>query len=116
MKAHSASLINALLLIIMSGWGYFAASKPSLTILIPAGVGVVLLACYGGVKRENRVIAHIAVLLTLLIFIALFMPMNGAIGRGDPMAIFRVGVMLVSTLVALIFFIRSFIEARRTRA
>ncbi|MEM1131948.1 MAG: hypothetical protein AAGH53_03335 [Pseudomonadota bacterium] len=115
MKPYLASLINALVLIAMSAWGFFDADKQSITILIPAATGVLLLLLNNGVKRENKVVAHIAVLLTLLIFIALFMPMKGAIGRDDPLAMLRVGLMLVSTLFALIVFIKSFIDIRRQR-
>ena len=71
MKAHTASLINALILIALSLWGYFSSETPSMTALIPTAIGVVLLALNNGVKKENKVIAHIAVLLTLLSLIGL---------------------------------------------
>ncbi|MEM1313316.1 MAG: hypothetical protein AAGI51_02100 [Pseudomonadota bacterium] len=116
MKPHVASLVNAVALIVMSGWAYLVAAAPSPTMLIPAGVGVALIACAPGVRAENKVVAHVAVLLTLLILLALFMPLSGAIGRGDPLAILRTGVMSGTTAVALYAFVRSFIEARRARA
>jgi len=116
MTAHNASLINAILLIALSAWAYLASDNPSFTALIPAIFGAALLACYQGVKAENKVIAHIAVLLTLIILIALLMPLNGAVARGDTMAIFRVGVMLLSTAVALVLFVKSFIDARKARS
>ncbi|MEN0004138.1 MAG: hypothetical protein AAF798_08345 [Bacteroidota bacterium] len=115
MKAHTASLINAILLIAMSGWGYISSETPSFTALIPTAVGVALLAMNGGVKRENKVIAHIAVLLTLVILFGLFKPLMGAMERGDTMAIVRVAVMLVSTVVAMVYFVKSFIDARKKR-
>ncbi|MEM8767556.1 MAG: hypothetical protein AAGE43_08945 [Pseudomonadota bacterium] len=114
MSAHTASLLNAVLLILISAWAYLAADTPSLTALIPAVFGALLLICAPGVKRENKIVSHIAVLLTLIILIALFMPLRGALGRGDPLAVLRVGIMLGSTLVALVFFVRSFIAARRS--
>ncbi|MEM9310913.1 MAG: hypothetical protein AAGA34_05640 [Pseudomonadota bacterium] len=114
-SAPIASLINVAVLIIMSAWGYLGSANPSLTALIPAAFGVALLACHPGVKAENKVVAHIAVVLTLLVFLALFMPMRGAISRGDAMAGLRVGAMLGASLVALIAFIRSFIAARKAR-
>ena len=67
MKAHIASLVNAVSLIGLSLWGYLASSSPSITALIPTFIGVVLIALNNGVKKENKVVAHIAVLLTLLI-------------------------------------------------
>ncbi|MEM9856460.1 MAG: hypothetical protein AAF843_03860 [Bacteroidota bacterium] len=115
MKAHTVSLINALLLITLSAWGYLASESPSITALIPAFVGVVLLICNPGVKKENKVMAHIAVLLTLLILFGLFRPLMGVIERGNTLGIVRVIVMLLSTVVAMVFFVRSFIEARKNR-
>ncbi|MEM9880313.1 MAG: hypothetical protein AAF862_13665 [Pseudomonadota bacterium] len=115
MKAHSASAVNAVILIVMSAWGYLSSATPSLTALIPAAFAVGLLACLPGVKSENKVVAHIAVLLTLIVLIALFMPLRGAINRGDSLAIVRVGLMLVSTVIAFVFFINSFRDARKAR-
>ncbi|MEM9328579.1 MAG: hypothetical protein AAGA85_23130 [Bacteroidota bacterium] len=115
MKAHQASLINAILLIALSTWGYFASATPSITALIPAFVGIALLICNPGVKKENKVIAHIAVVLTLIILFGLFRPLMGVIERGNTMGILRVVLMLVSTIYALITFIQSFIAARKNR-
>ena len=116
MKAHTASLLNALVLIAFSAWAYASSETGSLTILVPAAFGVALLACYPGVKSENKIVAHIAVVLTLLILLALFMPLMNAIGRADTMAVARVLIMLVATTIAFVFFIKSFIDARRGRA
>ncbi|MEN1727538.1 MAG: hypothetical protein AAGJ52_03770 [Pseudomonadota bacterium] len=116
MKAHTASLINAIVLLIASAWAYFGSDSPSFTALIPAAFALLLLACYSGVKKENKVIAHVAALLTLFILLALITPLRGAIGREDPMAIIRVGAMMASTVLAMVFFIKSFIDVRRRRA
>lgn len=115
MKAHTASLINAVLLIVLPLWGYLSSETPSKTALIPAGIGIILLAMNPGVKKENKVIAHIAVLLTLLILIALIKPLMGAVGRGDGLAILRLAAMIVSTALAMVFFVKSFIDARKRR-
>lgn len=114
-KAHTASLINAIALIGLGAWGYFGSETPSPTALIPVGIGLALLLMNGGVKKENKVIAHIAVLLTLLMVFGLAMPLKGALGRGDTMAAARVGIMLLTTIIALISFIKSFIDARKAR-
>ena len=116
MKAHVASLINALLLITLSAWGYLSSDTPSMTALIPAIIGTLLLLMNGGVKKENKVIAHIAVLLTVLILFGLVKPLMGAMDRADSMAIMRVGIMMASTVFALVFFVKSFIDARKNRA
>ncbi|MEM9063596.1 MAG: hypothetical protein AAGD13_24315 [Pseudomonadota bacterium] len=116
MTAPIASLINAAVLIICSAWAYLTAETGSLTILIPAAFGVALLACNPGVKAENKVIAHIAVLLTLVVLVALIMPLRGAIGRGDGLSILRVVAMMATSAFAMVFFVKSFRDARRSRA
>ena len=115
MKAHSASLINAAFLITLSLWGYWSSDSPSATALIPTFIGVVLLLLNKGVKNENKMIAHIAVLLTLLMSIGLIKPLTAAFGREDNAAILRVLFMLISTIFAFMFFIKSFITARKKR-
>jgi uncharacterized RDD family membrane protein YckC len=115
MKAHNASLVNAILLIVLSLWGYLSSDSPSFTALIPAIAGVLLLFCYPGVKKENKIIAHIAVVITLLIAIGLVRPLTGAFGRNDAGAIFRVSLMLISSVVAMVYFVKSFIRARKGR-
>ena len=66
MNAHNASLVNAILLITMGGWGYFESGSP--TSLIPVVIGVLLVLLNKGIKTQNKVVAHIAVLVTLLGF------------------------------------------------
>ena len=117
MKAYKVSLINAILLIVLPLWGYLSSETPSLTALIPAFMGVVLLGLNFGVKKENKVIAHIAVLFTLLILAGLVQALIGAIGRIDRgvLPIVRIVVMIISTVVAIVFFVKSFIDAKRLR-
>ncbi len=115
MKAPLANLVNAVTLIVLGAWGYFGSDTPSNTALIPVAAGVLLLAFYSGVKSENKTIAHLAVLLTLIIVLSLFMPLKGAIGRSDTLAIARVGIMVVTGILAMIAFIKSFKAARLAR-
>ncbi len=115
MKAHVVSLIHALALIGLGGYGYITSDTPSITALIPVVFGVLLLAMNNGVKKENKVIAHIAVLLTLLIVIGLVKPLTGAVNRGDTAATARVATMLVLGILAIVSFVRSFIAARKAR-
>ncbi len=116
MKAHTASLINALILIAFGLWAYFGSETPSKTALIPAGFGVVILALYKGIKKEDKIAAHVAVLLTLVILIALIKPLTAAVGRSDALAILRVVIMLLTSAVSLFFFVKSFVDVLRARA
>lgn len=115
MTAHTASLINALILIACSIWAYLAIDGIHWTPLIPGAFGLALLACYPGVKSENKVVAHVGAVLTVVILIALYMPMASAVEDGLPSPLIRSGLMVASTIFALVFFVKSFRDARRTR-
>jgi len=65
-------------------------------------------------RQHNKVVAHIVVLLTVLALIGFAMPLRGSIGRGDTLGIIRVVTMIVSCIVALVVFIKSFRDARRS--
>ena len=69
MNATIANLINSISLMVIGLWGYLDVLSP--TALIPVSIGVFLILCSRGVKNQNKIISHIAVLLTLLILIAL---------------------------------------------
>ena len=112
MKPYLANLINAIVLILLGLWGYFGSETPSLTALIPVVTGGILLIFTPSFRKGNRIIAHIAVVLTLAIFIALIKPLSGAIERLDNAAITRVVVMMISSFFAMTLFIKSFIDAR----
>ncbi|MEL7122262.1 MAG: hypothetical protein AAFO07_22625 [Bacteroidota bacterium] len=116
MKPFQINMINALVLIAMGLWGYFSAVDPSPTAFIPVGFGVVFLLLTPSFRKENKAVAHIVVLLTLLLIIALFMPLKGALGRNDTTAIVRVGLMLATSVIAMIIYVRSFIAARKAKA
>jgi sulfite exporter TauE/SafE len=115
MKAHTASIINAIILIILGLWGYFGSETPSLTAWIPVIGGVLLIILYPGTKKEDKIISHITVTVTLLIFLGLFKPLLGAIDRADTMALIRVLIMMATGIFAMIYFIKSFIDARKNR-
>ena len=115
LNAHKASLINAISLILIGGFGYLQSDTPSPTALIPVVVGGLLIAMNKGVKDENKIIAHIAVLLTLIMLLGLAMPLMGSVKRGDTQGTIRVIVMIFTTIGALFYFVKSFIDARKSR-
>ena len=115
MKASTASLLNAIILISMGAWGYFESESKAITALIPVIIGIILLLVNKGVKNENKALAHVAVLLTFLILLGLIKPLLGAFKRENAYAIIRVLLMIISSLWAMISFIKSFISARKNK-
>ena len=115
MKTHTISLVNAIALISMGTWGYIDSEAQAVTALIPVIIGIILLLVNNSVKKENKIIAHIAVLLTFIVFIGLIMPLKGSIERDNSVGIIRVIIMLITSALALISFIQSFIKARKGR-
>ncbi|MBF12744.1 MAG: hypothetical protein CMC63_11300 [Flavobacteriaceae bacterium] len=113
MKASKISLINAITLLSMGSWGYFELESRPVTALIPVFVGLILLIINNGVKNENKIIAHIAVLITLIILFGLIKPLLGTIERENTFGIIRVSLMIITSLWAMIGFVKSFISARR---
>ncbi|MAQ69889.1 MAG: hypothetical protein CMD23_02200 [Flavobacteriales bacterium] len=118
MKAYKASLINSLTLIIFGLWGamsYFQGTTESWTPLIPVIFGVIILICNNGLKKENKIIAHIAVLLTVLVFIGLFKPFTSQINKGDIIGVSRVAIMMCTCIIAMVSFVKSFKDARKQK-
>jgi hypothetical protein len=113
MKPFQINLITGIVLIAMGVWSYLSSGSP--TALIPAAFGIIFAVVTPMFRKGNRVVAHIVVILTLLLIIALFRPLTGAINDGDTMGIVRVGIMMGVSVIALIIYIKSFIDARRAR-
>ena len=117
MKAATANILNAIVLIAAGLYGYFgiAASDGthSLTALIPAAFGIIFLAMQKGVANHNKIISHVVVVLTLLLLVMCIMRFVKVQDWVDKKYVFLACV--ISNAVALIAFIGSFIEARKNR-
>ena len=113
MKPYFINFLNAIILISLGSWAYISSDHPSVTALIPVFGGIILIIITPGFKKGNRILAHIAVILTLVLLLGLIKPLTGAMGRSDGIGIARVSVMMFSSFIAVIFFVKSFIEARR---
>jgi hypothetical protein len=117
MNAALANFINSAALIGLGVWGYFdySGEKASPTALIPAVFGLILLVMTPAIKKHNKMIAHIAVLVTLVVIIALCSkPLPAALERGG-VGVFRVGAMILTSAFAMAMFVKSFIDARKAR-
>ena len=114
MSVSKANLINSVTLIFMGLWGFIELSSP--TALIPSIFGIILLICYLLSKSKpklNKLLAHIAVLFTLLILVSLVgVRLPTSIEDGG-IGLFRVLAMISTSSYTFIIFIKSFIDARR---
>ena len=111
MKSSKANLLNSIVLILLGLWGYFDTN--AITALIPVIFGVVLFLCNNGVKKENKVVAHVAVFLTLLILIALVGMRLPKSLENPGVGLYRVLAMITTSALAMISFIQSFIKNRQ---
>jgi len=111
MNSSNANVLNSVCLIIIGLWGYLEVTSP--TALIPVGFGVALLLCVPGLKKGNKIIAHIAVLLTLIILLALVgMRLPKSIDQGG-IGLIRVILMIGTSALSMIYFVKSFIANRK---
>ena len=113
MNSRIANLINLTSLILIGLWGYLSVS--SFTALIPVAFGIGLILCDSGLKNHNKLIAHIAVSLTLIILLALIgMRLPKSISDGG-LGLIRVILMISTSVLAMIYFVKSFIDARKEK-
>ncbi|MEM7242257.1 MAG: hypothetical protein AAF429_08735 [Pseudomonadota bacterium] len=115
MNVNFANTINAIVLIIMADWAYLSADVPHFMMLIPAIVGFILIFCNRGIKRDDKMIAHIAVLLTCLMLLSGLWYVVQGLRLGDMLMVLRNGAMSGTSILAMVYFIKSFRDARRAR-
>jgi len=113
MTAAKANLINAVALIGLSLWAYFANGMSSETTLIPTAFGLVLLGHQIWLGGGSRAALIIVTLLTLVIVVALYTPLTGAINKGEVLPMIRVGLMMAISALAAIILIRALFSRRR---
>jgi len=109
------NLINSIALISMSAWGYIDTN--SFTALIPAFFGVLLFILGTMLTNEKlvKLSAHLVVLFTLLILLALIIQvLPGVVERGG-VGLIRVILMISTSAIAMTIFIKSFIDNRKSR-
>jgi apolipoprotein N-acyltransferase len=114
MKPYQANLYAAIALVILGLWSYSASGRDAHTLIVP-GFGILLSLFHKPFKNGNKAVAHIVVVLTFVMFLVMFMPLRNSIKGDQPMAIFRVVLMMLVLISALIIYVRSFIQARKDR-
>lgn len=106
MKLYVANLVNAVLLIALGAWAYFTSATPSVTTLIPVIAGIILFALQTGIKKGAKTFIYIGLALTAVILLGLVKPLMGALDRESTLALVRVVLMMLSSVIALFYFIK----------
>ena len=109
------NLINSIALLSMSAWGYVDTN--SFTALIPAFFGIILLILGTMLTNEKlvKLSAHLVVLFTLLILLALVIQVLPGVYERGGIGLIRVILMISTSSIAMIIFIKSFIDNRKSR-
>ncbi len=114
MKPVTINLFNGLLLIAAGLYGYFGIKgsdgTASITALIPAAFGLLLIILGLFWNKSPKVVSHIVVVLTLVLLIMVINRLMKVDTWEAKKYIFL--ICTVSNAVALVVFIRSFIVAR----
>ena len=85
-----------------------------MTALIPVFIGGILLVMVPGVKKEAKIPAHVAVLLTLVVLIGFIPPLMGVIKRGSTIGA-RVSVMIFLYCFSFNYFYRKFYRSTKKK-
>ena len=109
-----ALLLNANVLMVI-GLLSFSVNNFTPTALIPVIFGWFLLILDLLYDKNTKVVAHIAIVLILLVFISLFKPLTSQIDKSDLFGIIRVFLMQLVSLYAIVCFVSSFIKARKEK-
>ncbi len=124
-KPHYVTIVHALFLIVLGLFAFFThqdfPDSPPWTALIGPGVGVVLLAMTPGMKSQNKVVAHIVVLLTFLFALATgqmmakrIMELNGG-EVFDNRAVVIFAVWTFIGLTATVLYVMNFLYNKKIR-
>ena len=115
MNIITINLANAVILMGVGLLGYLDVLSP--TALIPVGFGFLLLICSVLLKYKpgiSLIVGHVAVSLTLLIFIALVgMRLPKSLDSGG-LGLVRVLIMIFSSGFSLIAFVKHFIDNKKS--
>jgi len=115
MKVYLISMMNAFILMVLGLWSFLGSEIPSPIALIPVITGALLLSLIKGLRYGSNSMAHISMVVTVLILIAMIVPFISAIRLGDSATTYRIGFMMISCSVTIGFFVSRLIRIRKKR-
>ncbi len=113
MNPLTINYLNGFVLIAAGLYGYFTILPQSPTALIPAFAGIIFVILGLLWKKSPKVVAHIAVVLALIMFAMCIWRFTKIDVWNAPKYIFT--ICIASNLLALIVFIKSFVNARKEK-
>lgn len=111
MKPLTINYLNGLVMIVAGLYGYLTIVPQSMTALIPTFAGIIFVILGFAWNKSPKVVAHIAVTLALIMFGMCLWRFTKIDVWNAPKYIFT--ICILSNLLALIVFIKSFIDARK---
>lgn len=108
MNNASVMLFNAIVLLVLGLISYFNSDVKSGTALIAPAVGLVLLFLSFPVKKDNHIAAHVGVVLTFLVAVALIVPIARS---GSPYAL----AMCIMSFVCFFYYVTNFVKRKKER-
>ncbi len=118
-KIYRVNIIYSILLVAVGVFGlsarYLDQGDWQFTSLIPSAFGATMLAMTNGMKNHNRIVSHIVVLLTLIlaVMVTVMLVINLNAGTGISRKIIIFLITLAGSLVALGYYVASFVRARK---
>jgi len=110
-KPHIINLIYSIFLIAIGLAGFFLRYREAgdfqFTALIPALFGVILLFFTNGINRQNKIISHIAVLLTLILTVFTLVMFVTNLGEGFMAS--RKGIIFILVILSSLFVLTLYI-------
>ena len=112
MNAQKANLINVVTMMVVSTWGYINTLTPSIIDLLPLLVAVVLLSLNNGIKFGLKGQVNAAAVITVWVFLKLAEAAYSAYENVDNEEAIRYGLMALTSLFSMIFFIIGFFQKK----
>ena len=117
-KPHFVNRLNSISLIVLGLWEYYSTlpemswTPSSPTVFLPVIFGVALFLLTSAIKKENKLISHIAVFLTLIILVGLCFRLTKEMSSSSQ---YRIIVMIATSVFAMASFVMTFINARKNK-
>jgi uncharacterized membrane protein (UPF0136 family) len=109
---HKVNMVNGIILITAGLIGFFSNPSYPLTALISPAFGLVFILLNPAMKKGNKIVIHLIVVLTLLLGIMVTMVFFRAAEPAFDRRSILLAIMALSCYVSFAFYLANFIKAR----